>query len=155
MLFYKIIYLIAFNVAIPSRLEKAKQLARKHQSSLKLSLNTPDIQIIERDGLLTPLSSLSTSSVSPMSQAGSLSPISPQYSPSMPQQQQLTHPGQQGTNSNAASQQPSAFSYYPVEMMNNLIPLYLTPYLNNLSSTPGNSIPSGKLFCESVTWLSA
>lgn len=80
-----------------------------------------------------------------MSQAGSLSPISPQYSSSKSQQQQqLNHPGQQqGTNSNAASQQPSVFNYYPVEMMNNLIPLYLTPYLNNLSSTPGNSIPSG------------
>lgn len=128
--------------ATPSRLEKAKQLARKHQNSLKLNLNTPDLQIIERDGLLTPSSSLSTSSVSPMSQGGSLSPISPQYSPT----NQFPDQGNNNNNSNSshsAASQPSVFNYYPVEMMNNLIPLYLSPYLNNLSSTPGNGIPSG------------
>ncbi len=129
-------------IAIPSRLEKAKQLARKQQNSLKLNLNTPELQIIERDGLLTPLSTSSAnssspsliSSDSPMSQTP-LSPISPKYSPTMP----LPTQQPQGTSGLG---QPSVFNYYPADMMNNLIPLYLAPYLSNLSS----NIPSGKLF---------
>lgn len=121
---------------IPSRLEKAKLLARKQQNSLKLNLNTPELQMIESDGLLTPLSLSSghstspslISTSSPMSQA-SLSPISPQYSPSISQFPQV------GMNTN----QQSVFNYYPVELMNNLIPLYLTPYLSNLNSNQTNN----------------
>ena len=112
--------------APPSRLEKAKQLARKHQLKLNIAHNQ-ECHGIDRGGLLTPLSS---SSISPSS--------NPAYSPNpmfnqLPQQQQQQQ------------QQPqSVFNYYPIDMMSNLLPLYLSPYLNNQSGNvaPLTPIPS-------------
>jgi len=124
---------------IPSRLEKAKQLARKHQNNLKLNLNQTNLQMIENhEGLLTPLSASSMSfspntSINSPGSVTSLSPISPHLtSNNNNNNKNLNDPGplQQQRQTPA-----SVFNYYPVEMMNNLMPLYMSPYLNNFNSS--------------------
>jgi len=92
--------------------------------------------IEKHEGLLTPLSATSmfspnTTLNSPGS-ATSLSPISPHLTSNS---KNLTDLGSLQQHSRAP-----VFNYYPVEMLNNVMPLYMTPYLNNLT----NNGPVGK-----------
>jgi len=85
---------------VPSRLEKAKQFARK--TDLRLNISSE------------PLTPISASSLSPQSVK---SVISPSDSPFI--------------NSQPASAQPTAFNYYPIEVISNLLPFYFSPFTAN------------------------
>ena len=95
--------------------------------------------MIDHEGLLTPLSaasSISPASITAHSPLSSISPLTPQFSPKVPQLPQTP----QNNNNNNSLLQNNKFNFYPVEIMNTLIPLYLTPYLNNMNQSNGSNL---------------
>jgi len=96
--------------SVPSRLEKAKNLARKQ---LRLNISSD------------PLTPISSSSLSPQSVKSVLSPTDSPF---------INHPQQQHQH------QQSAFSFYPYEVISSMFPFYMSPFTNSVSSPAFNLV---------------
>lgn len=121
----------------PSRLEKAKELARKHQHS-----DVNDCHKFDRSLNSSACSSTSSSTSSPL-----YLPQSPVFNNSYsntPLSNLSLSPSSSSLSSSSsthstASSSSSSSLFYPVDLISNLLPFYLTPYLNRGQTTAAPS----------------